>query len=915
MLSMIVLLSTSRRSGRASDRGPRGPGGGRSAARVALVSVLGSVLGSVLSLGLLAPPIARAGNGGEGRSILRDADRPYTVVAGEADASAVVQDPANLAYLQGFSAILDFAINTQASGRRGSGVGLFAALPLPWKVLSLGVGVQAMWRGQASLDTSSTNADSPYGKFTVAAGLPLMRWAPGLAVGLSYSRLFAENNLYARGANQLDLGVSWRSNRFLTMAIVARNINAPRLEGRRFPVVLDPELALRPLGTPALEFAFGLRGTFNGPAAQVQGYAFEPRGRVLAGARGVRVFLEAELMAYYDLSEVSSEPLQAVRVNAGLQFDAPHFGAAAAVSMGGGTGGGDGLQGASGRLRASAERYTEVLPTRPRRVTRVSLAGRDSDRELAAVVAILDELAQRRGGVVLVEIGGTGFGLAQLEEVREALTRFQGGGGKVVAYLEGANLSHYFLASVADRVIAHPQAALSILGFSSRSFYWGELLGRLGVEAEFVRIAEYKGTPEHFSRGGPSAPVAEANRVLLTDRWNHALRMIARARARDPKVVSGWVDEAPWQPGDARRAGVVDDLAWPDELDAKLETWLGRAVRIEPPPSSPLRSGGWRDPAHVAVLHIDGTLVAGPSLHIPLLDIDVAGAGTLTREIEALHADRDVKAVVVRINSRGGSVSAARDITRALDLLRVDKPVVISMGETATSGGYYVATAGQYIYADASTVTGSIGIFYPKFDFSGFLDKFSVGVDMISLGDRATMRSLWKPYSEDERAAVTAGIQVSYDRFIDRVAAARAMTPEAADAVARGRIWSGVRAIEVGLVDEYGGMHEATDRAARMAALSAVGGSAAMSVRHYPAAPTLVDQIRSLFGIRLNLPLGRAGGALRESGMASVDPLTGRALRFADPILKTLGLLPASMWLSEAPEAMALGAYAFEIEG
>src|SRR5690606_6232510 len=212
-----------------------------------------------------------------------------------------------------------------------------------------------------------------------------------------------------------------------------------------------------------------------------------------------------------------------------------------------------------------------------------------------------------------------------------------------------------------------------------------------------------------------------------------------------------------------------------------------------------------------------------------------------------------------------------------------------------------------YIYANATTMTGSIGVFMPKIDLSGFLDKVSVNVDILAIGDRATLRSWWKPYSDDERAAVVAGQQASYDRFIERVAAARAMTPAAADAVARGRIWSGARAMEIGLVDRYGGMHEAVDRAAQMAGLQGRGG--AVMVRHYPAPPTLIERVRTLFGMSIPLPLGTAGGS------GALDPLTGRARGFADPLLRTLRVLPPSLWSSAGPEPLALGPCDVEIDG
>ncbi|MCA9685980.1 MAG: S49 family peptidase, partial [Myxococcales bacterium] len=574
----------------------------------------------------LTPDLARAGNGGEARSVLRDGERPYTVVAGEADASAVVQNPANLGYLQGFNAVLDMAFLSQTSGRRGSGVGIFAAVPLPWDILALGMGVQALWRTQDTGDISLESVDSGYAKLTFALAVPLMRWAPGLSIGAGYSRLMSPDNQVARGTNAFDLAVSWRANRFLSLALMVRHVNAPVIAGRSYRAVFDPELALRPLGNPTLEFAVGMRAAGVGPARPTLGFPVEPRGRILVGARGIRAYAEAELMAYYDKAGLEDQASAAVRFNVGVQFDSPHFGIAAGPSFGLATRDVDGLHGATLRLRASHERYTEVLPTRPRRVTRLSLAGKSSDRQLAELVWIVDDLARRRGGVLLVEAADSGFALAQVEELREALLRFQGAGGKVAVYLEGGGLRDYFLASVADRIIAHPHRALSITGLRVNFFYFAELLAKLGVQAEFVRIAEYKGTPERFMRMAPSPPVAEANQVLLTDTWNHLVRLIARARARDPAVVSGWVDAAPWQPAPARTRGLVDALALPDELDRELESWLDRRVRIEAPPKAPTRPGDWRDPAHVAVLHVTGDIVEGPLADVQIIAVG-AGAG------------------------------------------------------------------------------------------------------------------------------------------------------------------------------------------------------------------------------------------------------------------------------------------------
>ncbi len=871
------------------------------------------IAGSLLLLAaLLCAGPAEAGNEGEARSPLREPDRPYSVVAGDAEASAVVQNPANLGYLRGFNGVIDVSWNLPNAARRGSGAGVFAAVPLPWQILALGVGLQMVSRQQVTPSDDVRSPDSLAGKFTLALALPLMRWAPGLSIGVNYSRLFSRDNALTNGANQVDLGISWRANRFVTIALVGRNLNAPRLgpEGQqtRIPIALDPELALRPLGTPRLELAFGMRTSFVEPEQMFRPHPVQPRGRLLVGVEGLRVYAEAERLTYFGDPPVA--PIDGVRISAGIEFDTPHFGMAAGINFGAGSRPFTvGTHGAHTRLRFSHERYDEVLSLRPRRVTRLSLAGKSDDRSLADLVSTLDQLAARGGAVVLIETSGLGFGFAQLEELRAALGRVQDSGGKVAVYMQGGNLRHYFLATVADRLIAHPESGLGIVGLSLTTFYWSELLDKLGARAEFVRVGEYKGTPEQWMRQGPTAPVAEAQRLLLTDTWNHVIRSIGRARGHDPTVVSGWIDLAPWEPDEARRRGLVDALAWPDELDEELEGWLGRRVRIEAPPEAPPRPAAWGTPAHVAVLHVEGTMVTDESLRIPLLDVELAGASTLAKQIEELREDASVKAVVVRIDSRGGSVAAARRIARELDLLReAGKPVVVSIGETATSGGYWAATAGQYIYADATSKVGGIGVFQAKIDLSGTLERFGIDVALLSIGDRATLRSWWKPYSDDEREAALAAVQAEYDRFIERVADARAMTPEDADELARGRIWSGVRASEVGLVDRHGGMFEAVARAARMAELPGMP-----EVRHYPAPPTLLEKIQRLWGLDISLPFGQGTGGL-TSGSLAIDPLTAAGLRFADPTLRALQRLPAPLWLGDQPETLAMEVSEIEID-
>lgn len=865
-------------------------------------------------------------NRGEARSPMRDADRVYTVVAGEADGSSTVQNPANLGYLRGLNFIGDVAWTSEASERRGSGFGTFIGIPIR-RILSLGFGYQYLSPVVQVEDPPPTGnlrfADLPYSKFTMAMSIPLMRWVKGVSLGVNYSRLFSRENFWAADVNQVDVGISWWANRVVALAMSVRGLNQPRVgpdvvgvpgepdDGMdatssvaKLSPVLDPELALRPTGTGVLELGLGARIEPVPPGqARFRTQVVQPRARLVVRARGVQIFAEGEGYTYSfddDLTDGSSQ--LALRLNAGLGFDLQHFGMAAGPTFGFASPS-SGAHGGVGRIRISQERYVTAAAVRPRTVYRFPLAKYGGERGMFRLTREIEKLARRGASVLLLETKSNGFGYAQMEEVREALLRFRARGGKVVVYMDGANLKSYFLASAADRIISHPHTSLSIVGMAQRSLYYGDLIKRLGGNPEFIRIAEYKSTPEVYSRNTATEPSAKQRRQMMVDAWNHSLRLIARERGRDPDTVAAWVDEAPMRPDVALEKGIIDDIAWPDEIDENLEDWLGKKVRIESPPKRRKHRTDFGPQPQIAILYLDGDMVTGPSftLPLPIVGRKFAGSDTLVKEIKKLRKDPNVRAIVLRINTRGGSVAAAAEIARELDLTADKKPVVVSFGRVAASGGYYVATAGDYIVTNSMTITGSIGIFYPKVDLSGFLKKFGVGIDISTLGANASLRSWFKPYSKEELAKAEEDMRDKYDIFTDRVAAARAMTPEQVDGVARGRIWAGVRAIDVGLADRYGGLREAIIRARRMAGMKTDEGD----VVEYPPRPTLLQNVRTIFGLNLNLPIGQAEDDDADGG---AQPLSLNPRLFG-PLFSALQELPGAFWVSEGPEPLALDVY------
>lgn len=877
-------------------------------------------------MALATPPhvVSASPNDGEPRPILRDADRVYTTVAGEGDGASTVTNPANLGFLRGFNGIADLSWTKPGAGRRGDGFGILLGLPLPWQIAALGIAYQYLDPLTPGPDPGDTNQpqnpDDRYSKLTFAAAFPLerwiKRWSPGapralrkFSLGLSYSRAISSQNFHAARTDGVDLALSWWPSRFLAFGFVARSINVPRTGPSpqiTQPYVLEPELALHPLGTNTIELAAGVRfaPAVPGDPKRFQIHHVDPRGRLVVAVRGVRVFAEAERMAYFPAQDDFGNGTGArdgVRLTAGLGLDFGHFGILGGATASAGGASSFGADGGVARVRLSQERYRSVVNVQPRLVTRIAMRKYKGDRGLWQLLLHLEEIEKRRG-VALVETDGLGLSYAQLEEVREGLLRVQQRGGKVIVYLQGGGLRSYFLASSADRIVAHPNAGLEILGMRIQTLYFADLLAKLGAKAEFVRVAEYKGVPDVWQRSTATVPVANQRKMFFSDVWNHVLRTAARDRGQDTLVLKEWIDSAPLAAPDALREGAIDELSFADELDARIERWLGRKVRVEEPDRQKQHVSDFGPQQRIAVLTIEGDIVEGDSFTIPFLGRKLAGSRSITKQIASLRNDDSVRALVVRIDSPGGSVRAADDIARELDLTRKRKPVVISMGTTCASGGYYIATGGQYIYADATTATGSIGIFYPKVDLSGFAAKIGIGIDEFDYGEHAGLRSWWKPYDADERAAAQRDIEESYREFIARVARARSMTPEQVDAAARGRVWSGVRAVEIGLVDDYGGMREAVARARAIVGIGPDVGDVVL----YPEPPTPLENIRAVLGVRLPNPLGAAA----DAGLGAI----GGAAIVPRPLLRVLAMLPASLWYGDSPGAQALAEESFVID-
>jgi protease-4 len=377
-----------------------------------------------------------------------------------------------------------------------------------------------------------------------------------------------------------------------------------------------------------------------------------------------------------------------------------------------------------------------------------------------------------------------------------------------------------------------------------------------------VRIGPYKSATEQYQNDRMSAEAREAREALLDDVYRRMVWDLSRDLSVSEARVREIVDAGPYVADRALEVGLVDALADENDLDEALRDTFGGSYgrrREEPDRAHPR----WGRPPRVGVVVVDGEMVDGENLDVPLLEIHGTGGRTAARAIEAMSADPEIAAIVVRIDSPGGSVLAADQIWRAIQRARERKPVIASLGAVAASGGYYVASACDEIWADPATVTGSIGVWFGKIDVQPLAQRFGVRTELLGRGRHAGAESLWRPFTPEERALLADMVRHWYRMFLRRVAEGRGMRLRELDAMARGRVWTGDRALELGLVDRLGGFYSALVRARELGGLP---DDADFEVR--PARPsTFLDYLLG------SAPLVAAGNAERAAGGADVGEL------------------------------------------
>jgi len=474
----------------------------------------------------------------------------------------------------------------------------------------------------------------------------------------------------------------------------------------------------------------------------------------------------------------------------------------------------------------------------------------------------------------------SGFGTpywAKLQEVRDAIFDFRRSGKPIYAHLEFGGQSEYFLATACDRVYLVPSSSLDLTGLASYEVFLRGTLDKIGAYPDMIHIGDYKTASNQLTEKTMTPAHREMAESLNTDAFDQMIRAIADGRKRSEADVRALVDKGPFLAEDAKAAGLVDAVGYEDEVRDILKAGRTDARQMDLADYMRIsaQSLGLNKGPRIAVIFASGAIVSGTSGYDPL-NGPAVGSETLIDSIRKVRNDSRVKAIILRIDSPGGSAVASDVIWRELMLARSDKagkPLVVSMSDLAASGGYYIAVAAPTIVAEPGTLTGSIGIYGGKLVTGGTYGKLGMTIESVSKGRYAELNSPVRPFNEDERAKIEQQLRAFYDLFLKRVAESRRMTPERVDQVGQGRVWTGRQAKEIGLVDELGGL----DRAVALAKQRArIAPDAEVEVVAYPPRRTLYDWVTSQMGASDQAArlLSLVGFADPRAAGAAMTPLT-----------------------------------------
>ena len=746
---------------------------------------------SLLAVALLCPTAALAQAPTAG-VFLPDGD-----VAAGVGAQMLEVNPAGIGFAGGFDLAYSYIDASASTGGQGHQIALSVGLDM----LHLGLGTQFL--------NAPPGQDEGSSKATFAVALEM---SESFAFGAAWHRFISDSDSALNDTQTWDVGVQMRPSRWVALGARLSDVSTPVIGETQVELGYDAAIAIRP-GTEDLTLTatarlYDTKATFGGLLSW-------------------RFFGPFALQGRYERADLGESAVHRVmlgvsglgQVALGLFGFSPDLGGEDQAGFG-----------VTARLRSSAPAMPSVMP-RPR-IVEVSIASaeeytitglftRTARTPFLNTLMTLRRLAAHDEVAGILLTIGANLGWAQAAEVREAIKMLRRAGKKVYAYLPVGDTRTYSIAAAADAIYTAPAGGVLLTGLRIEMMYLADLLGALGVEAQFVAIGAFKSAPETFTETGPTPATHAAENALLDSLYGLIVGHIAEGRDLPVEEVRRLIDQGPYTAKSAQDAGLVDGVIHYDEFETVArEAFGGRVSFVDPAYLLAGSDRRWGEQDGIGLLFATGSITDGKSVQNPLTGAASTGADSFVRAARRMRLDPSIAAVVLRIDSPGGSVTAADAMWRELTRLAEVKPLIVSMGDVAASGGYYVAAPAVEILAMPETVTGSIGIFTGKFDLSQALTKVGINRVIMQRGKRAALLSSAKPWGPDEKTLIRESMQTLYDLFLDRVAAGRANLSRAdIEPLAQGRVWTGAQARGCGLVDRPAGFLTAIDLAAQEAGL------------------------------------------------------------------------------------------------
>lgn len=458
--------------------------------------------------------------------------------------------------------------------------------------------------------------------------------------------------------------------------------------------------------------------------------------------------------------------------------------------------------------------------------------------------------SDRRIQGIIVKISDLQAGFAKIEQIGRFFKEFEKSKKPVVAFIEDGGLREYYLASFADKVLAFRGGMLAITGVAAEAVFLKNTFSKLGIQAEMLHIGEYKTAVNQYTEDHMTPPHRESMEVLLNDIFSSVIDGIARNRKLDRLLVRRTLEESPLPMDSYLKANFIDGIGYEDEVYSHLKNRYSQVTfRTYAKTTSPNPFPGAQK---IAVIFAAGQIMPGKSGGQSIFGDDVLGADSLAEQLRSARNNYSVKAVVLRIDSPGGSAVASDVILREAELLAKKKPLVISMSDLAASGGYWITLSSAKTLALPQTITGSIGVLGGKFVLKGLYDKLGITKELVKTTKYAGMFSDYHPFSEEEKAKIMTEMETIYGEFLKKVAINRKKTVAEIDKIARGRVWSGDSALRLKLVDSIGGLSDAVREARKLARIPE---SEKFGVRLYPQKKSFWDLIFDLGGVKVQNPL------------------------------------------------------------